>query len=205
MANQIDNCQQHYDTLIDENNDPVWDSAILKAYMDKWDGDVFMEMLQLSPEKNVLEIGIGTGRLAIRIASECKNLTGIDCSPKTIQRAGQNLSAFENVTLVCGDFMTYGFTQKFDVIYSSLTFMHIEDKQAAISKAASLLMPKGRFVLSIDKSQEEFLNCNNRQISIFPDTPDNIIACAEKAGLQIAQISETEFAYLIEMQPNADL
>lgn len=157
MTDQRNDCRRHYDALIDENNDPVWDPAILKAYMDKWDGAVLIETLQLSPQKNVLEIGIGTGRLAIRVVSECKSLTGIDCSPKTIQRARQNLSAFENVTLVCSDFMTYGFTQKFDVIYSSLTFMHIEDKQAAINKAASLLMPKGRFVLSIEiKARKSF-------------------------------------------------
>lgn len=199
MTDQKDDCRQHYDALIDENNDPVWDPAILKAYMDKWDGAALIETLQLSPQKNVLEIGIGTGRLAIRVVSECKSLTGIDCSPKTIQRARQNLSTFENVTLVCGDFMTYGFTQKFDVIYSSLTFMHIEDKQAAINKAASLLMPKGRFVLSIDKSQEKLLNYGNRQIRLFPDTPDNIIACAERAGLQILRIFQTEFAHIIVM------
>lgn len=27
----------HYDSLIDENNDPVFDPQPLKEYMDKWD------------------------------------------------------------------------------------------------------------------------------------------------------------------------
>jgi len=35
----------HYDALIDENNDPVYDPAPIKAYMDKWDGEVFIEAL----------------------------------------------------------------------------------------------------------------------------------------------------------------
>ncbi|MBQ8943824.1 MAG: DUF4956 domain-containing protein [Clostridia bacterium] len=52
----------HYDKLIDEGNDPVNDPLMLKEYMDKWDGRVFIDKLQLSPEKNVLEIGnIGAG------------------------------------------------------------------------------------------------------------------------------------------------
>ena len=33
----------HYDSLIDENNDPVHDPAPLKDYMNKWDGDRFIE------------------------------------------------------------------------------------------------------------------------------------------------------------------
>ena len=43
----------HYDALIDENNDPVHDPAPLKAYMDKWDGEAFIETLLLSPTKSV--------------------------------------------------------------------------------------------------------------------------------------------------------
>ncbi len=33
----------YYDTLIDQNNDPVHDPEPLKAYMDKWDGQVFVK------------------------------------------------------------------------------------------------------------------------------------------------------------------
>ena len=55
----------HYDLLIAEGNDPVHDPPALKEYMDRWDGSAFLEALQLSTEKTVLEIGVGTGRLAV--------------------------------------------------------------------------------------------------------------------------------------------
>ena len=58
----------HYDLLLAEGQDPVRDPAPLRAYMDKWDGKPFLDALQLSPEKTVLEIGVGTGRLAVRTA-----------------------------------------------------------------------------------------------------------------------------------------
>lgn len=32
------NTVEHYDNLIDENNDPVRDPEILKQHIDKWDG-----------------------------------------------------------------------------------------------------------------------------------------------------------------------
>ncbi len=43
--------------------------------------------MHLTPIKSVLEIGIGTGRIAAKVAPFCLKLSGIDISPKTIHRA----------------------------------------------------------------------------------------------------------------------
>lgn len=66
----------HYDSLINEKNDPVHDSAPWKDYMNKWDRDRFIEDLQLSEDKSVLEVGVGTVRLAIRVAPNCGRFVG---------------------------------------------------------------------------------------------------------------------------------
>ena len=76
---------QHYDLLIDENNDPVHDPKPLRDYMDKWDGQSFLDKMKLDKDKSVLEIGVGTGRLAVRVAPLCGQFYGIDISPKTIE------------------------------------------------------------------------------------------------------------------------
>lgn len=186
----------HYNSLIDEDNDPVHDPEPLRAYMDKWDGPTFMDQLQLSPEKAILEIGVGTGRLARKTAPLCGNFTGIDISPKTIKRAEENLAAYSNVNLICDDFMEHSFDRLFDVVYSSLTFMHIENKQAAISKIAGLLKIGGRFVLSIDTNQSEYIEMNNRKIGIFPDNPKDICGYIEAAGLVLEKQFKTEFAFV---------
>ena len=49
---------QHYDLLIDENNDPVHDPKPLRDYMDKWDGQSFIDKMELNKDKSVLEIGV---------------------------------------------------------------------------------------------------------------------------------------------------
>lgn len=85
------NVIEHYDTLIDENNDPVYDPASLQEYMNKWDGQVFVDAMKLDKHKTVLEIGIGTGRLALKTIPLCKQFYGIDLSQKTIERATHNL------------------------------------------------------------------------------------------------------------------
>ena len=164
--------------------------------MNKWDGQVFIDKMQLDENKTVLEIGVGTGRLAIRVAPLCGEFYGVDISPKTIERATENLEKLANVRLTCADFISYEFGRAFEIVYSSLTFMHIEDKQKAINKVANLLNDGGRFVLSIDKNQEEYIDYGTRKIRVFPDTPEEIKTCIANSGLLLIEHYETEFAHI---------
>ena len=190
----------HYDLLIDENNDPVHDPRPLQDYMDKWDGQAFIDKMELDKDKTVLEIGIGTGRLAVRVAPLCGEFYGVDISSKTIERAKENLADFKNVRLTCADFLYCEFDGTFDVVYSSLTFMHIEDKQRAVNKIAELLNGAGRFVLSIDKNPSEFIDIGTRKIRIFPDTTVEMAERIRTAGLTILNQYDTEFATIFVAQ-----
>lgn len=191
------NVIEHYNKLIYENNDPVHDPKPLRDYMDKWDGQKFIESMQLDKNKSVLEIGVGTGRLAMKVAPNCKRLVGIDISPKTIERAFENLSSYPNIALVCGDFMSFEFDEQFDIIYSSLTFMHIEDKASAIQKIASRLDNNGCFVLSIDKNQNSVIDMGTRQVKIYPDNPADMCHFIANANLEPTDQFETENAHVI--------
>ena len=185
----------HYDKLIDEGNDPVFDPGPLREYMNKWDGTAFIEKMRLDKSKTVLEIGVGTGRLAIEVAPRCKSFVGIDISPKAIARARENLP-FSNTELICDDFLRYSFKRRYDVVYSSLTFMHIEDKFSALGKVASILTDSGRFVLSIDKNQSDFIDYGTRKIRIYPDSAVEITKTFLRTGLKIEESFETEFAHV---------
>lgn len=187
----------HYDLLIDENNDSFYDPPVLQAYMNKWDGHVFIDSLMLEDTKSILEIGVGTGRLAVRIAPLCRKFVGIDISPKTIIRAKENLSQMKNINLICADFYEYDFNEKFDIIYSSLTFMHLKDKSKAIEKIVQLLNTNGRLVISLDKNQDKYIEYSNRKIEIFPDKPDMICNLIQKLNMGLYDKIETEFANII--------
>lgn len=185
---------KHYDILISEGNDPVHDPAPLKSYMDKWDGLEFIDKMQISKDKTILEIGVGTGRLAVRTAPLCKEFYGIDISSETIKSAAKNLEEHNNTNFICDDFMTYNFALTFDVIYSSLTFMHIKEKQTAINKIQKLLKTNGLFVLSTDKNQDKFIDIGSNKIEVYPDTPEAILQCINDSELKLLEQYETEFA-----------
>lgn len=187
----------HYDLLIDENNDPFSEPKIMRDYMNKWDGEAFINALSADKSKTALEIGMGTGRLTSRIAPLFRSVTGIDFSPKTIERAKENLKDLTNISYVLGDFMTYNFSEKFDVIYSSLTLMHIEDKQKAVGKTAALLKDGGRLVLSIDKNKSDVVDYGTRKVKVYPDNPDIIAKYILLSGMKLEEVKETEFAYII--------
>lgn len=193
----MDDVLHHYEKLIDEGNDPVMDPPELAAHMDGWDGHPFLAALMLDGTQDVLEIGVGTGRLAMKTAPLCRSFTGIDLSPKTIGRAGEHLAGHAHVRLICADFLAWDTEARLDVIYSSLTFQHFADKQQAADRVAALLRPGGRAVISLDKDQSGVIDYGVRQVRVYPDDPKTMSACLELAGLRVTALQETERAYII--------
>lgn len=197
IKNNYVECITHYDLLVSEGNDPVYDNDELKEYMNQWDGDLFLRELGLGNNSTALEIGVGTGRLAIKTAPKCKLLVGIDISKKTIEQAKDNLHELKNVELYYGDFLTYNFQYCFDVIYSSQTFMHFKDKLAPIIKIAELLKPEGKVVISIEKNQSKEIDFGNRKVKVYPDQLSVIIMNIEKSNLHVNKVLELEKTYVI--------
>lgn len=190
------NVSEHYDKLIEEGNDPFYDGKELREYMDKWDGEDFIRFLELDKTKSVLEVGVGTGRLAKKAAPRCLEFVGIDISPKTAERARENLKDLGNVSIICADFTDYPFERRFDVIYSSLVMMHFRDKEGFISKISGLLEKNGVFCLSIDKNRDDFIDMGSRKLKIYPDSPEKTLLLIEKTDMAVTKRFDTEFAHV---------
>lgn len=188
---------RHYDLLIAEGNDPVCDPPELQEYMDGWDGAAFLEAMALSGTQSVLEIGMGTGRLAMRIAPRCRHYTGIDLSRPTVERAREHLRGFSNTTCLCGAFPEVDFQERFDVICSSLTFLHIADKASACRRIASLLAQGGRAVISLDRERCDMLDYGTRQLRTYPDTPESLGEHLRAAGLTVTDVIGRPFAWIL--------
>lgn len=196
----------HYDMLIDENNDPFHDSGILKDYMKRWDGNEFYNSLNLTNEKVVLEVGVGTGRIAQNVLDiGCKSFTGLDISPKTIERAKENLlGKHNNVELLLQNIEKFNRVNHYDVVYSVLTFMHIENKEKALANISSSLKPCGNVVLSIS-SQPDWLDFGSRKVKLFPKEQGYYIEVLKKLNFEIVEIIDLIDTFILpctsEKQP----
>lgn len=196
----MDRIAFHYDELVREENDPFRDPPEMKEYMEKWDGKEFFSLLDLTGKEKVLEIGCGTGRLAAAVMGSCREYTGLDLSPVSIVRARENLSSIPGTpyrNLLCGAFPYCFIPGRYDRIFSSLTFLHIQDKYAAMEKLASLLLPEGKIVLSLDKTRKEDIDYIDHLVPVFPDTPVSIKKACAGTGLKIIRRMEKENASLL--------
>ena len=187
---------RHYDTLLADGDDPVLDSPALREHMNLWDGPLFLELLKLDKNKSVLEIGVGTGRLAVQTVPLCGRFTGIDLAPNTLLRAQCHLKDYDHVNLICDDFMTHEFTEKFDVIYSSLTWMHIWNKMRAAGRVAELLKPGGRFVLCVEREKRFEIDAGTTRIDVFPDDQTSTGSYLRSADMRLEKFAETAFGLI---------
>ena len=106
----------------------------------------------LKPGQNVLDLGTGTGSLAIEAARRVGaigNVTGVDISPDMLSLARQRVvqSGHTNIDLRQGraeDIPAKDST--FDVLLASLSLMYVIDRVAAAGEMRRVLRPGARFV-----------------------------------------------------------
>ena len=99
---------------------------------------------------NVLEVGCGAGDLAICMARDGANVTGIDIDAVPIRAARTKAEAndIDGVRFIHDDFLKYQFDQKYDCIISLEAFEHLPDPAKFLRKMSDLIADDGR-ILSI--------------------------------------------------------
>lgn len=178
--------REHYDRLAGMGND-INDPPEALEYMSRWDGPPFWSAVGDSRGKDVLEIGIGTGRIARRILEHgCRSLTGLDVSPMTIEAAESQLSGFENIELILADITEFCQPGSFDTACSVLTFMHIQDKVTALWNIVKCLRPGGHLVLSISNASDSF-DFGEWMIPLFPWAPERYAEALGSMGCEVAE------------------
>jgi SAM-dependent methyltransferase len=173
--------KDHYDLMVREMDDPshpvtdpFTDDGRLREWLELADGPDFFATLGDVTGQDVLEIGIGTGRVAAKmLQSGCGHLVGLDISPLSLERAHSNLAEFDRVELVLTDIVDFLRPDAFDVIYSVWTLCHLEDAQAALTAAVGCLKDGGRIVLSVEQV-DDVLDYGTRRVKLCRYAPEQI-------------------------------
>ena len=109
---------------------------------------VFPKFYSSEKNKNILEIGCGTGRHTKRILDAGNKVTGVDISPGMLEKAKEKLGS-TNLTLIQGDFVSSRiFGGPFDAVVMSLVLEHIDNLHHFFSKVRHLLVPNALFYFS---------------------------------------------------------
>ena len=120
-------------------------------YADHWETDAAVDCLvELADGGPVLELGIGTGRLALPMVRRGLDVQGIDGSPEMVAKLREKPGG-EQLRVVIGDFADAVAGEGFSLVVLAVnTIFALPDQDAQVAcfqNAARHLRPAGRFVV----------------------------------------------------------
>lgn len=109
----------------------------------------------------ILELGCGTGRIAIPLARDGHRVVGIDRSPAQLARARQkSVAADVKVELVASDIRTFALPEPFRLIliaFNTFLLLSPEERRACLARVREHLARDGVFVLDIFQPNPEVI------------------------------------------------
>ncbi|MEX2621376.1 MAG: methyltransferase domain-containing protein [Egibacteraceae bacterium] len=107
-----------------------------------------LEDLGLDGQSALVDLGAGTGQLAMAAAAVCARVVAVDVSPVMVQplKAKIDEAAVSNVEVVQAGFLTYEHRGRpADFVYSRFALHHLPDfwKAVALDRARRILQPGG--------------------------------------------------------------
>lgn len=170
-----------------ENEDEVriYDEKFKKQRNVKQELQFIKDVLGISKEHKILEIGTGTGEFAIGLSKFCKKVIAADVSKTMLSYAEKKINALsiKNIELLHGGFLYESYLpESFDSVISSLTLHHLPDfwKLVALKNVYKILKPGGIFLLT-DCILSFDMNSYDENISLFLNT------VRQSAGEKIAE------------------
>ena len=131
-----------------------WDAAEYaanSAVQQTWARELIAR-LKLSGDEHVLDVGCGDGKVTAEIAHAVPrgSATGIDASTEMIGFARKTFPAkrFPNLGFHVMDARKIKFNRQFDLIFSNAALHWVDDHQAILRGAASVLKSGGRLIVS---------------------------------------------------------
>lgn len=153
----------------------------------------------LGPDKDILELGCGTGSTATLHAPLVRHIQAVDVSPKMldIARGKAEAAGIENITFDQGEIDTYPAPEgAFDVVLM-LSVLHLmEDRDATLARVVPMLKPGGHLITStvcLGDTMKFFklLAAPGKALGLLPTlrvfTTDELRASMTKAGLSIEE------------------
>jgi SAM-dependent methyltransferase len=125
----------------------------VRRYDAKEDADAAAEVellvgLGLDADARLVDLGAGTGQLAVAAAPACARVTAVDVSPVMVARLEAKLDelGIDNVEVVTAGFLSYEHHgPPADIVYSRFALHHLPDawKAVALERIRRILRPGG--------------------------------------------------------------
>ena len=151
---------------LSEYIDPViYDAENAQNEAFETDGPFYLALAQ-KVSGTVLELGCGTGRIAILLAQAGIDVTGLDIVPEMLERARQK-SAGLPVRWVEGDVRSFQLAQQYQLICATGGVFNMlltrTDQEAMLAQVREHLTPGGIFAIDVVIPQPDWMGDNEQE------------------------------------------
>lgn len=181
---------------------------LLNAYYER---PAMLDLVGHVTDRDVLDIGCGTGPLAEQLAQRGARVSGFDSSPQMIEIARERLG--DDVDLQLADLaapLPYS-DDSFDAACASLVFHYLADWVDALAEIKRVLRPGGRLVASVNHpllfalmeqryfgiEQYEYTHTfegREATLTMWHHTLDDISLAITRSGMRLVSLHEPSIA-----------
>lgn len=186
--------QTHFDDWVAQRYERLWPELFEPAAIEPV-ADLLAELAGGGP---ALELGIGTGRIALPLSRRGVDVHGVELAPAMVARLRAQPGA-DAVGVTVGDFARTVVGRDFTLVYllrNTITNLTTQDEQVECFRtAAAQLAPGGRFVVETYVPELRRLP-PGQTVHVFARTPDHL--GFEEYGDFVAQVAASHHYWSID-------
>jgi ubiquinone/menaquinone biosynthesis C-methylase UbiE len=157
-----------------------------EKYLNSFEQNKLLPLLGSIKDKEVLEVGAGTGRLTISLIHSGAKVTALDISSQMLEILRNKNSKLE---VIVGDAENLPFTDNtFDVVIGAFLIVHLKDPKIFFDEAYRVLKDGGRLIVTnINQKEAPEIKIKNGTIKIasYYHRPDQLIEALENLAFKI--------------------
>ena len=162
--------------------------------------DLIRKNIKTPNKLNILDLGCGTGLVGMYLNDIAATMTGVDLSPKMIEKAKEKDIYTRLIVAGIKEYLE-SISDQPDVVISSDVFVYFGDLQEIFSLVAKNIQPEGLFAFSTegDNTTETY---SLKETGRFTHNPNYIKELAKSNGFTVDELQETVIRYEAEKPVN---
>lgn len=158
--------------------------------------DRVLELADPEPDDLAVDLGAGTGLLALSLAPHVAELVAVDISSRMLERLGEHAreEGIDNIAFVEADLRRLPLAdESATLVVSNYTFHHLDDpgKELALAEARRVLRPGGRLVVcdmmfSLSLEPRDRRLVQEKVVALLKRGPAGVLRILRNAGRVVA-------------------
>ncbi|GAB6097217.1 class I SAM-dependent methyltransferase [Desulfatiferula olefinivorans] len=176
----------------------TWDENPRRLLMARAVSEKMIERLAPTPSMEALEIGCGTGLVTVQLASFLRSVRALDSSDNMLAqlRAKSQSLGLDNIRPLLADLEHEPVPGgPYDLVFSNMTFHHMNGIDAVLEKIHAVLAPGGRVAVSDLDREDGSFHEDMTGVAHLGFTRGAMITALETAGFSDCTI---ETAHIVE-------